>query len=342
MYPAYPIQQLQGWASKINAAGNLIPFDRSKHFFNGILFMKDENAELVKYEDVHILNQRRRPLPYNIRPNAVLFMIYNRPELTRIAIEEIRKARPLRLFVAGDGPKDDWDKSLCLSARTNIVVDWPCEVKYLCQDRNLGGKWGGYTALSWFFENVEEGIILEDDDVPDPSFFPYCEELLQKYRNDPRVGTISGDNFQEESGENSYYFSKYLHGWGWATWRRVWEKFDITMMDWPDVRQRDWFGDFMDDMREIPFWISTLDRMYAGYPSAWDYQFSYMLWKNKLLNIIPNVNLVTNIGAGPDSTHQSPDVMINRPREAMKFPLTHPPEISRDKTADIYTLRYYL
>jgi hypothetical protein len=247
------------------------------------------------------------------------------------------------LFVAADGPRTG-ERNKCKLTRDIISqVDWDCDLKLLYQESNLGGKWGGYTALEWFFNQVDEGIILEDDDVPDQSFFPYCEELLEKYRNDNRIGTISGDNFQQGNNKvnDSYYFSKYLHGWGWATWKRVWDLFDIHIADWPEMRNNQWLDHFVDDPREYAFWDSTLDRMYNGASDAWDYQFSHCLWKNNLLSILPSVNLVTNIGVGEDSTH-SMSAQMSVKKEQMVFPLKHPVSVERHKNADIYTLRYYL
>jgi len=276
----------------------------------------------------------------------LLFIIYRRPETTQFVFDEIRKIKPKQLFVAADGPRIG-EESKCFLTR-NIIsqqVDWDCELKLLYQENNLGGKWGGHTALEWFFNHVDEGIILEDDDVPDQSFFPYCEELLKKYRDDNRIGAISGDNFQFGNNKisHSYYFSKYFHGWGWATWKRVWEGFDITLKDWQIDREENWHGDFLDDPREYDFWKSTLDRMYSGADDAWDYQLTYYLWKNKMLNIIPSVNLVTNIGT-EDSTHamSSENPMVCLKREPVMLPLKHPETIERNKAADTYTLRFYL
>jgi len=274
----------------------------------------------------------------------VLLAIYKRPETAQLVFNEIRKAKPRQFFISADGPKAG-EESKCLLTRKIVdQIDWDCEVHTLFQDRNLGGKWGGYTGINWFFENVEMGIILEDDDLPDPSFFPYCERLLLKYKEDFRIGVISGDNFQFGNNKvaDSYYFSKYLHGWGWASWKRVWKLFDINMTDWPEIRNTNWIRDFVDDPREPAFWQMTLDRMYQGATDAWDYQFNYCLWKNKLLNILPSVNLISNIGFGKDSTHGGVNCMANVPRQEMMFPMKHPSCAERNKKADLYSLRYYL
>lgn len=276
----------------------------------------------------------------------ILFTIYKRPGVTQLAFNAIRKISPKYLYVSADGPKSG-EEEKCKAARDVIEqVDWDCFLYKNYQSSNLGGKWGGYSGIDWFFHNVDEGIILEDDDIPDITFFHFCETLLKKYRNDMRIGTISGDNFQFGNNQtgNSYYFSKYLHGWGWATWGRVWEKFDINMKEWPGTREQDILGDFTDDPREPVFWKATWDRMCAGDPSAWDYQFCYHLWKNKMLSILPSINLVTNLGDGIDSTHaMNANPMVNQPRRQMGFPLKHPTVIERLRKADLYTTqRFYL
>lgn len=274
----------------------------------------------------------------------ILLAIYKRPETTQLVFNEIRKAKPEQLFVSADGPKEGEETRCLLTRKIVDQIDWNCEVHTLFQDHNLGGKWGGYTGINWFFEHVKEGIVLEDDDLPHPSFFPYCEKLLLKYREDFRIGVISGDNFQFGNNKvsDSYYFSKYLHGWGWASWKRVWNLFDVNLTDWLTIRNEDWIGEFVDDPREISFWQMTLDRMYQGATDAWDYQFTHCLWRNKLHNILPAVNLISNIGFGKDSTHGGVNVMANVPRQEMIFPMKHPSVVERHKKADLYSLRYYL
>jgi hypothetical protein len=274
----------------------------------------------------------------------VLLIAYNRPVLTNKVFAEIKKAKPSHLFVSLDSPKYAKDISKCLSVFEIIKVDWDCKVKYLIHQTNQGGKWGGYKAITWFFQNVSEGIILEDDDVPDPSFFPFCETLLDVHRNDLNIGTISGDNFQfGKRAQDSYYYSKFFNGWGWATWKRVWESFDINLLNWEKERCEGFNYDFIDDPREIYFWRQALDRMFDGSDDAWDYQFTYHLWKKNMLNIIPSVNLITNIGSGEDSTHSMVNhPLVNLKTEPMIFPLKRPSEIKRNKEFDKNLLRYYL
>jgi hypothetical protein len=273
----------------------------------------------------------------------VLFIVYRRPELTRKVLNVISQIQPAKLFVFADGPKEG-EVSKCEAVRNEVVsgVNWPCILRFKKMDYNLGGKWGGYSAIEWFFDNVDRGIILEDDNLPHPSFFPYCEALLERYKADSRIGTICGPNFQfgKNKTPDSYFFSKFAHMWGWATWRRVWRGFDIEIKDWPLTRETKWLKDWEDSPNEYQKWNGILDTMYAGANNAWDYQFTYYRWKNRMLSVYPNANLVSNIGYGVDSTHcKGKNIKSAVPTEAISLPLIHPAKIERNKAADIQTLR---
>jgi len=161
----------------------------------------------------------------------VLFLIFKRPELTELVFKEIRRAQPARLFVAADGPGNKAEMILCERARSIIQqIDWPCEVKTLFRDKNLGCKKAVSEAINWLFEHADEGIILEDDTIPSQSFFNYCQQLLEHYRNDDRIMHIAGENpLDYPVTQDSYYFSKIEHCWGWATWKRAWRCFDVHM-----------------------------------------------------------------------------------------------------------------
>jgi len=171
----------------------------------------------------------------------VLFLVYKRPDTTRQVFEAIRQAKPPRLYVAADGPKKnvpgEAEKVKQVREIISNGVDWDCEVKTLFRDENLGCKYGPVEGINWFFKNEEEGIILEDDTLPSQSFFWFCQELLERYKDDTRIMVISGDNFQNgiTRGTCSYYFSRYNHIWGWASWRRAWKYYSVDMKLWPDV-----------------------------------------------------------------------------------------------------------
>jgi len=259
-------------------------------------------------------------------------------------MEAIRIARPPRLYVAADGPRPQTgDVELCARARQIATnVNWPCELKTLFRDENLGCRLSVSGALDWFFEEEEQGIVLEDDCVPSSTFFPYCRELLERYRNDTRIMCISGNNFQRDhqASQYSYYFSRYMHCWGWASWRRAWKLYDADMHLWPEYRSlnllRGW-GQSEDGF--VEYWTNIFDQVAAGAIDTWDYQWTLTCWMNNGLTCLPKVNLVRNIGFGVGATHthdaNSPFARV-RARE-IEFPLVHPKIISRHVDADSYT-----
>jgi hypothetical protein len=276
----------------------------------------------------------------------VAFFIFNRPEQTKLVFERIRGARPESLFIIADGPRhnrlDDIEK--CRITRQIIdTIDWDCQVSLEFSDYNLGCKRRVASGLDWVFKNNSEAIILEDDCLPDPSFFRYCAELLEKYREDDRVVSISGDNFQHgiRRGPYSYYFSRHPHVWGWASWRRVWHHYDIEMKTWPENRDRGWLHTIFDNPRMARYWSDTFDAVYQGKVDTWDHQWTYNCWRLNGLAALPEVNLISNIGFGLDATHtrrRSPFSAM--PTESLEFPLTHPPNIKQHVVADKYTERH--
>jgi hypothetical protein len=273
---------------------------------------------------------------------AILLLIFNRPDTTALVFEAIRQARPARLYVAADGPREALgEEQRCEHARRIATdVDWPCEVKSLFRDRNLGCRVGVSTAIDWFFEYEEEGIILEDDCVPSQSFFRYCAELLDRYRHDERIMCISGDNFQlgRSVTPYSYYFSRYNHCWGWASWRRAWRLYDLSVSSWADYRQLralDSWGD--GDPTFKSYWTEIFDRCARGEIDTWDYQWTFACWAQHGLTCLPVRNLVTNIGFGhAEATHTT--VVSGSggfvPGEELEFPLRHPSLVARHVEAD--------
>ena len=231
----------------------------------------------------------------------VLFLIFNRPDTTQQVFNEIRKAQPTQLFVAADGPRKDRpdDVDNCKKAREIIQqVDWECEVLTLFRNENLGCKHGVSSAINWFFSQVDEGIILEDDCVPDQSFFPFCQKMLEKYRDDERIMMITGTNFLFLNYEmpETYFFSKYYQIWGWATWKRAWQLYDIKMQNWPQYRdfaQLDWI---YSDKRLITWYHIMLQQAYENNIDTWDIQWWYSCIFQNGLCIVPKYNLISNIG----------------------------------------------
>ncbi len=237
--------------------------------------------------------------PHPLR-TPVLFLVFNRPDTTQIVFDEIRKAQPAQLFVAADGPRNNQstDYKLCNNTRDIIQqVDWDCKIFTRFQEENLGCKRAVSSAIDWFFSNVEEGIILEDDCVPNQSFFWFCEELLERYRDDLRVGQISGSNYgyKNEDLKYDYFFSKYPQIWGWATWKSRWCKYDIEMSKFDEIITN---GQLEHIFMKSEFHkrVEIFQKTKKGLIDTWDYQWSLNLYLNRQYSLIPKFNLIKNIG----------------------------------------------
>lgn len=269
----------------------------------------------------------------------VAFIIFNRPKSTEQVFAAIARARPKQLFVIADGPRPGrtGEQQLCLQTREIIErVDWPCEVQTHYAAMNLGCRDRVSSGLDWLFSNVREAIILEDDCLPHPSFFPYCVDLLDRYRHDYRIGMISGDNFQfgRKTGDGSYYFSKYTHIWGWAGWSRAWQNYDVSARIWPEFHAS---GNF--DSMTFPFertaWRSAFEGVYKARIDTWDYQWTLACWSKSMLTVVPQVNMITNIGFGSDATHtRGESRYANLESQAIEWPLREPKLILPHATAD--------
>ncbi|MBP1762840.1 MAG: hypothetical protein H6Q64_2382 [Firmicutes bacterium] len=286
-------------------------------------------------------------LPQPLR-TAVLFLIFNRLETTKIVFEVIRQVKPPRLYVASDGhrPECAGEEDKVREVRNYVLnnIDWPCEVKTLFRERNLGCGIAVSSALDWFFGLEETGIIFEDDVLPDASFFPFCEELLERYKDTPQIMIISGNYFAGENNQpaTSYYFSKYPHMWGWATWRRAWECNDRQMIKWPELKAASFLHSLADGNKYfISYWSKIFDTVHAGRSDIWDYNFTFACWANNGLSIMPCKNLVKNIGFGAHGTHTlNDDYWIAKlPLERMDFPLIHPMNIKRNVSVDRWSDR---
>ncbi|MDB9447419.1 FkbM family methyltransferase [Anabaena sp. CS-542/02] len=273
----------------------------------------------------------------------VALLIFNRPETTGKVFAAIREAKPPKLLVVADGPRRDkpGEGEKCEEARAIInQVDWECEVLTNYSEVNLGCRERVSSGLDWVFEQVETAIILEDDCLPHPTFFRYCEELLEKYHDDERIMVISGNNFQgDRCREDSYYFSRYGHCWGWASWRRAWRKYDHGMALWPGLRDSGWLFEVLENDQAAGWWSKAFQSVYDGVLNTWDVIWQYSLWLNGGLSILPHVNLVTNIGFGESATHTTmvDSPLANMAVEAMGFPLQHPVAVKRNSEADNFT-----
>lgn len=241
----------------------------------------------------------------NSRLTPILFLIFNRPDITKKVFEKIRKQKPRYLYIGADGPRDNQiEKKLCEDARRIATqIDWDCELKTLFRETNLGCKYAVSTAITWFFNHVEEGIILEDDCLPNSIFFEYCTELLQKHKYDDKIMHISGSNLNDKIkfGDGSYYCSRYAYIWGWATWKRAWEKYDSELHD-----VEFYFKLIKSSFKyhsEREFWNSKIELLKTKHLDTWDYQWLFSIWKESGICLNSNYNLVENIGFGAEATH---------------------------------------
>lgn len=271
----------------------------------------------------------------------VALIIFNRPDLTAQTLTAIAAARPEKLLVIADGPRPDKpdDVEKCAATRRVIErVDWDCEVLTNYSDINLGCGLRPATGLDWVFEQVEEAIILEDDCLPHPSFFPFCAELLARYRDDERVMMIGGVNFLGEwrTPQQSYYFSYFGGSWGWASWRRAWRLNDYEMKLWPTVLEAQLLEQLFPDPVYCQYWKNIFQEVYDKRGAdVWDYQWLLACWINSGYRILPEVNLISNVGFRPDATHtfgESP--MANQRTHAIEFPLKHPSFVTRSVIVD--------
>ncbi len=262
----------------------------------------------------------------------VLLIIFNRPDATRQTLDAIRRARPRQLFVAADGPRpgNPADADRCRAAQAVIdEVDWPCTVQTLFRTENRGCGRGPAEAITWFFEKVEAGIILEDDCVPEQSFFSYCHNLLEHYRHNDKVYMISGTNALKTwpVRSASYLFSYMGHSLGWASWRRAWVAFDYEMHGWADELNRQKLRKLLKRPMYYDHFSTEFDKYQTTRPDdVWDFQWLFARWVNGGKTIVPTVNLITNIGFNADATHSfyGADPLANLPLYQIEFPLRHP------------------
>lgn len=243
-------------------------------------------------------NTFQPPGPLN---TPVLFLVFNRPDVTRKVFKAIRQAKPHRLYVAADGPrhnKGDEANKIEEVRDISMAVDWDCKVKTLFREKNLGCKIAVSSAINWFFENEPEGIILEDDCLPSHSFFWFCQELLEKYRHDSRAMMIGGSNFLPENQaiKTDYFFSRYFSIWGWATWRRAWKYYDIEMSAWKSIKKTCQIEGLYTQRYFKDHMIRAFDNVVAGKVNTWDYQWFFTCLFNHGLSIVPHVNMISNIG----------------------------------------------
>jgi glycosyltransferase involved in cell wall biosynthesis len=269
---------------------------------------------------------------------SVIFIIYNRPDLAQQVLDSIATYRPERLYVVADGPKTPQDEKLCKQTRKIIdTIDWPCEVHKNYAEENMGCGKRVSSGITWAFETCDKAIILEDDCMPDQSFFPFCEELLEMYKDDTRIGMISGNNhgYNLYDPGLSYSFSKHGKIWGWATWRRAWKHFDLSLKFLGNDNEHLIKANISNDVSFVSQWWKGVDSFLHGELDTWGYQWGVSRYANNLLTIRPKVNLVANIGFGGNATHtKGTPKNIFSTTTSIKFPLCHPKIIIPDTYAD--------
>lgn len=279
----------------------------------------------------------------------ILFLTFNRLDTTKRVFEVIKEVRPQRLYIASDGPRESvaGESFKVKMVRDYLVanIDWGCDVRVLFKDKNLGCKVAVSDSIDWFFKNEERGIILEDDCLPDKSFFQFCEELLERYENNEEISVISGNNINKEKiGDFDYYFSKIPRVWGWATWRKKWEKYDLAMSNFTSFKERCLVKEIWSNKNVQEYWLDILNEVYENKIDTWDYQLTFSLFVNKCFSICPNDNLVSNIGFGKEFTNTAlVDKRVSGiETKRMFFPINHPEKIEYFEQNDEYSNNVFL
>jgi hypothetical protein len=293
----------------------------------------------------------------------IIFLIFKRPAETARVFEEIRRARPTKLFLVADGPRNEEERGLVEKTRAIVEkVDWPCEVLRDYSTKNLGCRRRVWSGIDWAFSQLpndtDGAIILEDDCLPEQSFFTYCGELLQKYAKNEQVLHIGGTCFQQDNpklstalspelstphakpyyAQNSYYFSRIAQIWGWATWKRAWKLYDGSMGSWKGLKNSHSIRSAFPSRLSYQYWEHMFDRMAANEMDTWDVAWTYTVFKEHGLCIMPKVNLIKNIGGGAGATHKI-NTFTDLETTPLVFPLTHPQTTAVSDAADNFTYK---
>ncbi len=273
----------------------------------------------------------------------VAFFIFNRPDVTAKVFEAITQAKPEKLLIIADGPRSSEEAEKCRKTRRVVEnVDWECEVVTNFSDTNLGCKRRVASGIEWVFSQVDMAIFLEDDCLPVPSLFSFCQTLLERYRDDERVMHIGGCNFLPDRIpiNDSYFFSRYIFPWGWATWKRAWQHYDEDMKSWPEFKKAKMLEYIFENPDERQLWEQRFDLAFNGEIDTWDFQWFYNCWTQSGLAITPSINMVSNLGFHPEATHtKTPferSILANRSAIEMEGTIRHPQFIVRHREADAY------
>jgi hypothetical protein len=279
-------------------------------------------------------------LNYKVK-SPILLITYKRLGTAKQVFEKIRAVQPEKLYFASNAAQPGMSEEILKveSVRSLInLIDWPCHVYTLYRSDHLSAKYSISSAIDWFFEHEEMGIILEDDCLPHPTFFRFCDELLERYRDDNRVALICGTNLPTRANiEDSYYFSRYPHIWGWASWRRVWSKYDLEMKDLHILEKNVNFKGSFVNKAEWKYWLKNFKAVQTGKINTWDAQVVYLTFIHGMLSIYPAKNLISNIGCGDDATHTTDkdNILANLKTYAISFPMKNPQFILPNLKAEL-------
>ena len=281
----------------------------------------------------------------NLEKVPVLMIVFNRPDTTKVVLDRISQYKPTHLYVTADGPRLGNENDLKKTAEVRALfnnLDWPCKVITNYKEVNQGCKMAVSSGITWFFDQVEKGIVLEDDCLVDPSFFWMAEDLLERYQSDENVMSIGASNFQynpNNLAESTYYFSRYNHIWGWASWSRAWKNYKLTPNQLPKNQLLASINTLFSGKAERTYWLAIYDYVMSGKLDTWDFQWQFSMWAKGGIAITPNVNMVTNLGFGPDATHgNDPNSwMAKLTALPIEFPIKHPINKELNNEADKVT-----
>jgi len=271
----------------------------------------------------------------------VLLIPFRRPDKIKRLIEALALVQPKHIYILGDGPRPDNPKEAVLVAEARRIatdISWPCTIHTHFKETNVGLTPNVVEGIDWFFSQVEMGIIFEDDCIPDPSFFTFCAELLERYKDDTRIMHISGNNFQNgvTHGDGSYYFSHYSHNWGWATWRRAWNHYHTAVAHFAEYDRTGRINELPLSSRAKKFWMKLLRNT-----AIWDSRWLYTIWYMRGVCILPNQNLVSNIGFDAEATHTTEISALANIENKPLTKIIHPSSTSIATAADEHTFQTF-
>jgi len=269
----------------------------------------------------------------------ILLLVFNRPDKTKQVFDVIKSVKPKKLYIAADAPREHVpdDNEKCKQVKSIVSnIDWDCDAHFLFHEKNLGCSLSGYKAWDWLFSQEEEMIFLEDDSIPSKSFFWFCQVLLKKYKDNPKIGHICGQNFGKKYGNATYFFTRYGGGtWGLATWKRTHDLYEYKMESFNEIKDKKFFKKrFLYDF-EYRYQKRRFEHYIKHGGNTYDLQLGYQLYKHDLIGIMPNINMVTDIGWGSDATNltssdsKSAKKYGNLPRYELDE-IIHPDKVERD------------